>query len=433
MTPTVNKETQYYEYPTLYRKDKFDRIRMWKISIRLIKKISKKNFTVISWNMMDEIQVPIQEQFFEKLPDDIIAEYWMETGIVDGKITRSIPTYPEEKNIGRSNYRDSFKQAIFVADSMFKKKIDEGFSVSLGEEILVKGVVRVFPMLARNYTAFKKRITFPVYVQPKLDGLRCVAFLDPITDKVVLQSRTKKDYPSNEFNDSIKECLYIVFKTTGIQYLDGELYNHNIKLQTLNHYSRQESLTNDNNADVLQYWIYDTFDVDDNTTFKERYKRLCKVKPTNSLIHIVDTKLVYSQNELEQAYQDYVELGYEGMMIRSAYGQYAGNPDSTTATRSIDLLKMKQVFSDEYIVIDYTEGVKGKDKNAIIWICSTPEGNSFKVVPNLTYEDRYELFKRCKTHFQEEFKNRWMTVEYRTKSLDNIPQHGKGLGFRDVE
>ena len=122
----LSKETQYIEYPILFKKDKSGKTRVWKIILRLIKKHSQKKFQNIDWNMMDEIQVPILQKYLDvKLPDDLQAEFWTETGVVGGKITRAIPTYPEEKFVGKKNYRDTLKQGIFMCQSKWEKKKDK--------------------------------------------------------------------------------------------------------------------------------------------------------------------------------------------------------------------------------------------------------------------------------------------------------------------
>ena len=71
--------------------------------------------------------------------------------------------------------------------------------------------------------------------------------------------------------------------------------------------------------------------------------------------------------------------------------------------------------------------------HALVWICQTADKKPFKVVPNLTYEERYKLYKECETDFKIKYMNRLLSVEYRNLSIDQVPQHAKAIYFRDVE
>ena len=65
-----------------------------------------------------------------------------------------------------------------------------------------------FPMLAKQYKDGIKHINFPVYVQPKLDGVRCLIFLkkkDGGEENVIAYTRTKKIFPNIDY---VKKILY---------------------------------------------------------------------------------------------------------------------------------------------------------------------------------------------------------------------------------
>jgi DNA ligase-1 len=416
---SVHPETQLFEFPVLHKEK-----RVWKIIVRLIKADSQKNFSKVDWNLMEEVQVPILPEYItdsNTLPSDIIAQLWTETGQIDGKITRSIPTYPLEKNKDKKNYRNCFQQALSVAESKHKKKREEGFVEQTSDIVVISERLEpIFPMLAKPYIG---KVKFPVYAQPKLDGLRCVAFLDH-KNQIILQSRTKKIFPNNIANDRIRKELENVFKILGKDiYLDGELYNHTTKLQTLNRYARGSDNLED--SKVLQYHIYDIMDKNE-TVFSDRVKLFSKI-PIGDIIKVVSTQLIENQKDFEQTYIDWIGEGYEGMMIRDLNGVYQ------FGKRSGYLLKRKEVFTEEFQIVDYTSGTNGKDLHALIWICSTANGIQFKVTPNLTYEERYQLFQDCNQRFKQHYKHRLLTVEYRGLSIDRVPQHAKAICIRDIE
>jgi ATP-dependent DNA ligase len=445
----INKDTDNYEFPKLYTEDKFGNKREWKIYVRLIKKESKRSFKSVNWNLSIENQVPIKSEYLNNdndLPNGLISQLWTESGIVGGEITRSAPTYPIEKNIGRSNYRNYFKQALILARGKYLKKVDEGGQQKGNVSNKITGI-KYFPMLAKRYDEYisKHKLNFPVYVQPKLDGMRCIAYLqtnkNPTINDVIIYTRKKKDYPNNEFNDVIrKELLPILKEYYGKQnpdesiYIDGELYNHYVKLQNINHFVRTEALQESVSADKkIQYWIYDIFypSTAKSMTFKERTKILNKIIPKSYILQKTETLEIKNQKELDKQYNKYIKDDYEGMMIRSSDGFYATSAKGSTGLRSKDLLKRKEVFSEEFEIVGWTQGTSGKEIGAIIWICQTREGKQFNVTPNLDYEERYNIYNECKKKFEDKYSNRMLTIEYRGLSNDKIPQHAKGISFRD--
>ena len=74
------------------------------------------------------------------------------------------------------------------------------------------------PMLAHKYNPDKA--DYPAYIQPKLDGVRCVFTKDGA------YSRTGKEFKNV---DHIKKDLKVVFNRYPNLILDGELYNHGLK------------------------------------------------------------------------------------------------------------------------------------------------------------------------------------------------------------
>jgi hypothetical protein len=85
--------------------------------------------------------------------------------------------------------------------------------------------------------------------------------------------------------------------------------------------------------------------------------------------------------------------------------------------------------------MSYTSG-KGRNQNAIIWICSTKDGNQFNCDPkNMSIEARKALYADFQSHphkFENKFKGLMMTVQYEEKNIKTgIPQRAKALGIRN--
>jgi ATP-dependent DNA ligase len=241
-------------------------------------------------------------------------------------------------------------------------------------------------MLANPY----KPVEYPIYVQPKLDGVRCIAYKK--SGKVILQTRTGMILTSLlHIEDMLADITDV---------LDGELYNPEIPFNELAGIVRRKEMTEDSLK--VQYHIYDIINTD---TFDKRLKRLNSLK-----YNIVETRLV---NDFYPAFQEFVSKGYEGIMLRTIKGLYK-------AGRSNDLMKYKEFMEDEFEIIGYEEG-KGKDAGTVIWIC-----HGFKVRPQGTVEERRKLFENG-----DKYIGKKLTVIYQELSHKGIPRFPVGKAVRE--
>lgn len=442
---TIDDGTKYHSMPILWHKDSASRWRLWQIHIRMIKK-SNNPFTGIDWDLLAEKQVPIKTTYYSmntKIPVSVISEVWVETGIENGKITRSAPTYfTEPLNKGKINERNVFQNALIYARAQWLKRKDKGGLESKNIRVSVESNTMYFPMLAKTFKDGEKHLRFPLYVQPKLDGVRCLMFLKKKNGgvkNVVAYTRAKKPFPSIEYLKKIAypylNALYDDDKNQSI-YLDGELYKHGKKLQDISGDSRNESTdTSITNINRNEYHIYDCFYREElNTPFAQRYEQLSALYDALDLedakvIRKVPTYLVKNMIEASKKYTQFTKMGYEGAMLRNANGPY----QSSASTRSNDLVKMKPKFTDEFEIVGFTDGSKGKDKGAIIWICQTDD-QQFNVTPkDISYAERYELYNDAVENFDEKYLGRMMTVEYEDLSSAGVPLRAKALTFRDYE
>lgn len=446
----LDEGTGYHSLPVLWHKDSADRMRLWQIHVRLVKPGTE--MSGIDWDLLEESQVPIKPEYYQvgtAIPDTIVAEAWAETGISDGKITRNAPTYfTTPLNAGRANERNVFQTALVYARSQWLKRKEKGGSEGKAGKKSTATNVMYFPMLAKPFKDGEKHLVFPLYIQPKLDGIRCLMFLrkkNGGVKEVIAYTRTKKLFPSIEYIKKIAypylNALYDEEKNQSI-YFDGELYKHGKKLQDISGDSRNESAdTAKSNTSRNEYHVYDCFyPLELDTPFSQRLEQLTMfydaISPNDrTVLKSVPTELVNSFSAASKKYKQFVKMGYEGAMLRNADGPYLTNATKTGAfLRSKDLVKMKPKFSDEYEVVGYTEGSRGKDKGAIIWICQTADGTQFNVTPkDITYEERYSLFNEAEESFDEKFASRMLTVEYEDLSKTGVPLRAKAVAFRDYE
>jgi len=462
-----------YQFPSLYYKDASDKTRIWTVNVRLVKDSpkGKRPKHRHDWDMDVESLIPVVPGYLgdKDIPEGSVAQFWVETGIIKGKISRHPPTYPKKTNVGKRNERNTFQQCLVDSRSKYLKKREEGGRTKLefSSKKKAPGNKMFFPMLARKYDDEKKHAVWPGMGQPKLDGVRCSAFLNVNPRKkavsykdVILATRQQKKFSGfNHIRRLLLNPLIEMYHVSGFSlYLDGEFYKHG---QTLQHISGEVRSIERNsvvNADSVKYHVFDCFYPPEITTpFKERVElledffmvyessetdwggsTLASEFQNMSMIAMVPYVNIKDEKTMLKQYKKWLADGYEGLMYRNPDGPYLAHPTKTgTFLRSRSLLKLKMRYSDEFKVVGFTEGTKGRDKGAIMWICKTKNGKKkFHATPkNTTLKERYALFKKItqEENFATEYKGKMMTVEYEDLSKDGVPLRAKAVGIRDYE
>ena len=212
--------------------------------------------------------------------------------------------------------------------------------------------MNIKPMLA--YKAGIKPIDFSeqVYIQPKLDGVRCLFTKDGAF------SRTGKQFMNVQH---IENGLQQLFNDYPNLILDGELYNHTLKndFEKIISLVRKQKPTNDDRgeaASLVQFHWYDIIDDDNDILFIDRCKFINELiadyipHPSVPVLSVV-TLPVDSLDKARAIHDANLAHGYEGSIIRlnKVY----------ECKRSYNLQKFKDFSDKEATIIDHVEG-KGK-------------------------------------------------------------------------
>jgi hypothetical protein len=159
------------------------------------------------------------------------------------------------------------------------------------------------PLLAHIYEPH--RVTYPCYVQPKLNGIRA------LYQNGAFQSRDQLPFPTGLLAH-LAEPLKKVFGPEII--LDGELYVHGWPLQRIN--AAVTPVRQQPTEDTLkvEYHIFDQ--VKFNESFIQRIPCTLFQEEFEQGIRLVQTHYAMSQGEADSLYAGFVSFGYEGMMYR---------------------------------------------------------------------------------------------------------------------
>lgn len=340
--------------------------------------------------------------------------------------TEKAPLY-YETDVEPKGKRNYSQQAFLIAKKEYNDKIKQNYHIEAeGYEERRDIVLLHEPMLAKDY---KGIVDFPVAVQPKLDGIRMMAYYDE-NNELVFSSRGSNNfiYTENHLVGLRKEVVQFLSLLPDGTQLDGELYSNNLSFLEITSIVKTRVRVH-KKSDLIQYHMFDIV-LQSNPVFEERYeilvdtynRLLSKIGRINYL-EIVETKLVNNQKELDDAYDNYINKGYEGMMIRKV-----GPGTEYVSGRTSNLLKMKDVFEEEIIVTDLIE-CKGNEEGLCKIRGLLPNGKSVIVRPSETFETRRMYLENANDYIGKKY-----TIIYNEINPDTgMPRFPRGKGFRDYE
>ena len=92
--------------------------------------------------------------------------------------------------LGKKNETTPYEQAVFESKSLINKKLDENYAHSISQ--IPKNSDGMFlPMLAHSFDKHSKKINYPCWIQPKLDGVRMLAKKE--NGEILIWSRKAKE------------------------------------------------------------------------------------------------------------------------------------------------------------------------------------------------------------------------------------------------
>jgi len=358
------------------------------------------------------------------------------SGQQDGKKIQNSWTTCLPKNVGRANATTGEEQAIKEAVAKHDKKLESGYHLNV-ENIEKKRFYE--PMLAQDFKNKnrQKEVTKnlddqnlgeAIFSQPKLDGIRCLAMREG------LFTRTGKEITAVPH---ISEALEPFFKKYPNAVLDGELYNHAYKddFNKIIHLVRKQNLTDEHLADsreMIQYHIYDApvigngkWAMTEKDLFSDRTSVLdaqyvnLGLNKEDCLV-IVETTEIHGKEQLDRCYEDYIEAGYEGQMVRID-GAYENK-------RSPKLLKRKEFVDEEYTILGYEEGKGNRAGTIKHFKFKNKDGREFNSNVKGSFEYLAELLEKADDLIGVD-----ATVKYFNLTPDGVPRFPYVIAIRDYE
>jgi DNA ligase 1 len=384
-------------HPTLYKKTSTGAIQYWKISSQ---------------------------------GDQVITEY--------GQVGTDSPQVTTDtafgKNAGRANETSAAQQAEAEAKSAWTKKLKKGYVDSIaaaeaGErDAIIEGGID--PMLAHKYsvngivTKDAKKIKFPAFGQPKMDGIRCIA--TKINGVTTLWTRTRKPITSVPHIVAAIDALPI----SNI-ILDGELYNHDYRqdFDTIIELVRPDEPVPGH--EVVQFWCYDVVNDKTNQERDNERRKIIALHKGTTLV-LVETHIIKNAADVNPFKELMLEHGFEGSMIRNADAVYKNG-------RSYDLQKCKDMQDEEFQIVDFEEGSGRLQGHVGSFWCIVPNDPRL-IAAGAVAGARFKAKCKGKTenlrkYFQDHklWTGKLLTVQYQNYTPDGKPRFPVGKNIRDFE
>ena len=334
---------------------------------------------------------------------------WQEDNVIcmksEAKIGDSPMYFTEEIKEGKAS-RSLQQQIDLRTEARIRGKVDNGY-VRTREEAKNPGLKNVMglhqPMLAQKFKDAKSFKFEDHYMQPKLDGHRCL--ITRQGSELIAYSRRGRVISTV---DHILKDINIPEGTT----LDGELYVHGEPLQTIASWAKRKQP----NSEKLKYVI---FDIIEDIPYEDRVKRLFNDLdlPVVDIASHFTLPVVFPRSEehVFEYFRESRDNGYEGIMLKNRTYAYE------IGRRSRGLLKMKETHDDEFEVIDVSPSVDGWG----VLHCRTVQGKVFRVsAPGTVPQKKYVLENKYS------YIGAHITIEYAHLTKEGIPFHPNALRWR---
>jgi DNA ligase-1 len=300
------------------------------------------------------------------------------------------------KNLGKKNETSPHEQALAEAKSLWDKKVKSGYSTTIAEQ-----QTTYHPMLAQEMT--DKLVQYPCFVQPKLDGIRCIVYK---RDQIYFQSRNHTLLqPMTHLLPELERIFQLYPKTV----LDGELYTHGMGFQKITSLVRKKDHPE---LSTIRYCVYDLIQSE---TYTDRLQQLSNMTQGLHLVQCIETVEACNRSVVEKLHTLYTTQGYEGVMLRVPSSLYKQQ------SRSKELLKYKHFKDAEYEVVGHHEGTGG----TAVMECKTKEGKIFGVTMKCTTEEKKEMLAHVYEYYGKQ-----LTVKFQELSEEGVPRFPVGIGFR---
>lgn len=337
------------------------------------KRDNNNKIRVVQLNLNEHTDIQSNEKFYS-----ITGE----TGVLNGKMVKRPLVTIEQGKVKRTVK----EQAELQYNSLCNSYLDKGYKSQ--EELKIKDITdesevdlkvpkqntdakgNLKPQLALSYEKVDSKLLENKWLgSKKIDGVRCLLFMK---DGIIqTSSRGGQDYNIAAHYIIHDPFVEYVLKNNPNYILDGELYIHGKPLSYISGLCRLETL--DDRHKGLTFQCYDI--VREDLPFNQRLNILHSIehnRPIDSKLEIVFHSEVQGKDNIIALHNRYVDLGYEGLVIRDPEQTYK------CGARDKRMLKIKMFQDGEFKIVGITDGLREED---FVFNMETKEGYPFEAKP----------------------------------------------------
>lgn len=364
-------------------------------------------------------------------------------GLVRGNIRKEVYTVTQKDGNKEleSRYNEKIKQGYQylneICDMQDRPPVEDENSLELFNFLntyLPKDLSNgnsnlLLPMLAKTYNGNVWKKVSCMYGQYKINGLRCIITAYTQNDmfkpiRLRFQSRegiiwntleNLSDYllsiiPANIIRDMID----------GYVALDGEIYLPGYTINQINHFVKDANCVENK---LLQFWCYDIM-MEGNQAHRNMYRYHIK-NPTsfNSIkehynnkerLIILHNKYITNDNEAIDARNHFINLGFEGLILRNAKTNYQYG-----RRRANYMEKFKDAAEGDFIILNI---YKEKKRDLPILLCKNDINNEkFETRLSVSHIVQQEVLFDSQSYI-----GRTVHIEYGERSgVTRVPFHIK--------
>lgn len=294
---------------------------------------------------------------------------------------------------------------------------------------------KFIPMLCKTLEDNKPFEKGNYFGQWKINGERCIITMDKTNDlfgdyRLCYRSREGVDWTDklNYLNDYLLPCIPDELKEMMIEEgvgLDGELYIPGYGINEINSFIKNTEVPQHYK---LQYWLYDLCienmsavarQVELDKYFHKYHKRIIdKEEHLNNKATLVylSNRIVNNINEAIQYRDQFISLGFEGLVIRESSTEYQFG-----GRRNNSMLKFKKKEDGLFVIVDIVpEGKKRSDLGKLV-LRNDINDELFECTYNAPHIKQKELLIH-----RDKYIGLKALVEYRERSGNSqVPFHAK--------
>jgi len=243
---------------------------------------------------------------------------------------------------------------------------------------------------------------YPVWVEPKYDGVRCIALVD---GKGGVRLLSRKGKPFDNF-PHITAAISKYLHSSEPMMLDGEVDGAVFK-EVMKVAQRKEG----KDDSELSYRVWDCMHRDHFLqqvqlySLQQRQNLLAALLQDNDRITRAPGRMVNSEEEMLELFLQMRKMGYEGLILKPLNLSYSFKRDRSW-------IKVKERFADDYKVTAFIEG-EGKYAGQLGAIEIDVDGVEVDVGSGFKDAERADIWKHKKKYL-----GRWLEIQYQEKTDD---------------